>query len=120
MDILSQYIKYLNSQFAPRTAKRKIASVRAFYRELEFNERLEHNPFDKLRVRIHTPKQLPRTIPEHIIQEILTQAYIAYSPENVWSLRDKEVPPGLSGDEASPSFFYGYNYSTSVLKILLR
>ena len=87
-ELLSQYIKYLNSQFAPRTAKRKIASVRAFYRELEFNERLEHNPFDKLRVRIHTPKQLPRTIPEHIIQEILTQAYIAYSPENVWSLRD--------------------------------
>ena len=87
-EVLSQYIKHLNSRFSPRTAKRKIASVRAFYRELEFNERLELNPFEKLRVRIHTPKQLPRTIPEHIIRGILMQVYSTYSPENVWSLRD--------------------------------
>lgn len=87
-EVLSQYIKHLNSCFSPRTAKRKIASARAFYRELEFNERLELNPFEKLRIRIPTPKQLPRTIPEHIMREILMQAYRTYSPDNVWCLRD--------------------------------
>ena len=30
-DTLNQYIKYLNQHFAPRSVKRKLASVRAFY-----------------------------------------------------------------------------------------
>ena len=34
-ELLSQYIKHLNSHFSPRSAKRKLASVHAFYRELE-------------------------------------------------------------------------------------
>lgn len=87
-ELLSQYIKHLNRHFAPRSAKRKIASVRAFYRELEFNEQLPNNPFEKLRIRIHTPKQLPRTIPEHIVRGLLNQAYRGYSTGSPWSLRD--------------------------------
>ena len=30
--LMSEYIKHLNRHFSPRSAKRKIASVRAFYR----------------------------------------------------------------------------------------
>ena len=45
-DKLGQYIKYLNQHFSPRTVKRKLASVRAFYHELEVNEMLEEDPFD--------------------------------------------------------------------------
>lgn len=87
-ELLSQYIKYLNSHFSPRTAKRKLASLHAFYRELEFNDQLDYNPFEKLRMRIHTPKQLPRTIPEHIVQELLNEAYHVYSLDIPWALRD--------------------------------
>lgn len=90
-ELLSQYIKYLNSRFSPRAAKRKLASVHAFYRELEFNDQLDYNPFEKLRVRIHIPKQLPRTIPEHIVQGLLKEAYRVYSPDIPWALRDLVV-----------------------------
>ena len=37
-DLLSQYIKYLNNSFAPRSVKRKLASLRAFYRLMETRE----------------------------------------------------------------------------------
>ena len=87
-ELLSQYIKYLNSHLSPRTAKRKLASLHAFYHELEFNDQLDYNPFEKLRVRIHTPKQLPRTIPEHIVRRLLKEAYHDYSADMPWVLRD--------------------------------
>lgn len=87
-ELLSQYIKHLNCHFSPRSAKRKLASIRAFYRELEINELLEQNPFEKLRIRVHAPKQLPRTIPEHIVQGLLARAYNVYAPDRPLILRD--------------------------------
>ncbi len=70
-NMLNQYIKYLNQHFAPRYAKRKLASVRAFYHEMEICGELGENPFNKLRIRIHSPQQLPRVIPEQIVQALL-------------------------------------------------
>lgn len=85
---LSDYIKYLNQQFAPRTVKRKLASVRAFYHELYINEILPENPFDRLNVKIQAPKQLPRTIPKRLIEQLLQNAYQAYDPRCRETLRD--------------------------------
>ena len=87
-EALSQYIKYLNQQFAPRSVKRKLASVRAFYNELSLSGTLEVNPFDKLRIKIHSPQQLPRTIPQQIVKSLLQSAYDAYSPGKLTVLRD--------------------------------
>jgi len=36
--LLSLYMQYLNKAFAPRSAKRKMASIRAFFREMYLNE----------------------------------------------------------------------------------
>ena len=66
-NMLSQYIKYLNQHFAPRTVKRKLASIRAFYHALSDNDILDCNPFDKLHTRILSPNQLPQTIPPKIV-----------------------------------------------------
>lgn len=87
-DVLSQYMKHLNQHFAPRTVKRKLASVRAFYHELTVRGILEENPFDKLPVRIHFPQQLPRIIPSHLVYEMLQCAYASYSPQSRSALRD--------------------------------
>lgn len=87
-EVLNQYIKHLNQRYAPRSVKRKLASVKAFYREMELNEILETNPFDKLHIRIHSPKQLPRTIPNQTVQKLLQSAYDIYSPGNREILRD--------------------------------
>ena len=87
-DTLNQYIKYLNQHFAPRSVKRKLASVRAFYHEMEVNGELEENPFNKLHIRIHSPQQLPRIIPEQIVQALLQSAYDAYAQGGREVLRD--------------------------------
>lgn len=87
-DMLSGYIKHLNQNFAPRSVKRKLASVRAFFHELMLNGVLEENPFDKLHIRIQSPKQLPRIIPGPIVQSLLQGAYDAYAPNRRDILRD--------------------------------
>ena len=86
--MLNQYIKYLNQHFAPRSVKRKLASIRAFYHEMEISGELEANPFDKLHIRIHSPQQLPRIIPEQIVQALLQSAYDAYTQGCREVLRD--------------------------------
>lgn len=87
-DMLNRYIKHLNMCFAPRSVKRKLASVRAFYHELEYSGTLEENPFHKLHIRIQSPKQLPRTIPGHLVRSLLQSAYDTYSPDKREVLRD--------------------------------
>ena len=86
--LLSNYIKHLNQSFAPRSVKRKLASVRAFYHELELNDALEENPFGKLYIRIQSPKQLPRVIPNQIVHDLLQSAYADYTPSRRDVLRD--------------------------------
>ena len=87
-DLLSSYVKHLNQNFAPRSVKRKIASIRAFYHELKLDGTLEESPFDKLHIRIQSPKQLPRTIPSQIVHDLLQCAYASYSSSRRNILRD--------------------------------
>ena len=49
---------------------------------------LEENPFDKLQIRIHSPRQLPRIIPSQIVHDLLQSAYDNYRPGSRWILRD--------------------------------
>ena len=86
--VLNQYIKHINQTFAPRSVKRKLASVRAFYHEMELSGKLDENPFDKLHIRIQSPKQLPRIIPEQVVQALLQSAYDSYISGCRETLRD--------------------------------
>ena len=60
----------------------------AFLQELELNGTLQDNPFKKLHIHIHAPKQLPRIIPEHTVRYILQDAYDTYTPGRRETLRD--------------------------------
>ena len=43
LNLINQYIKYLNQNFSPRSVKRKLASIRAFFHEMEMSGKLlEH------------------------------------------------------------------------------
>lgn len=88
LNMLNRYIKHLNQSFAPRSVKRKLASLRAFYHEQELIGTLPENPFEKLHVRIQTPQQLPRIIPDEIVRSLLQSAYDAYVPGQREGLRD--------------------------------
>lgn len=87
-EVLNQYIKHINQVFAPRSVKRKLASVRAFYHEMELCGKLKENPFNRLHIRIQSPKQLPRIIPEQVVQNLLQSAYDSYMPGCRETLRD--------------------------------
>ena len=87
-DTLREFIIYLNKHFSPRSAKRKLASVRAFYNEMWASGLIKTNPFDKLRICIHSPQQLPRIIPQNTIELLLECAYEKYKVGNRTILRD--------------------------------
>ena len=50
-NVLNDYISDIHQHFRPKTTKRKIASVNAFFHYLVYEEILESNPFDKINIR---------------------------------------------------------------------
>lgn len=73
--ILEEYIRKLHQQYKPKTVKRKIASLKAFFRYLEYKEILDKNPFTKIQVRFREPTKLPKTIPLNIVELFLSTIY---------------------------------------------
>lgn len=72
---VDKYITDLHKQYKPKTVKRKIASVKAFFHYMEYKELINENPFDKLDIRFREAKLLPKTIPFHSIQTFLSTLY---------------------------------------------
>ena len=56
------YISRLHQQYKPKTIRRKIASIKAFFGYLEYEGLVQENPFSKLRIKLAIPVILPRTV----------------------------------------------------------
>ena len=76
--ILETYVAKLHQQYAPKTVKRKIASLKAFFHYLEYKEIINQNPFNKLQMRFREPIVLPKTIPLQTIETLLNAVYEQY------------------------------------------
>ena len=76
--MLEEHIATLHRQYQPKTAKRKIASLKAFFHFLEYKDLIEYNPFDRIQVHFREPVKLPKTIPLNIIETFLTTIYTQY------------------------------------------
>ena len=72
---LDCFITTLHKQYKPKTIKRKIASLKAFFHYLEYQGILNKNPFLKLDIRFREPKLLPKSISFHTVQKFLTILY---------------------------------------------
>lgn len=70
-EALNSYFYKLHNEYKPKTVKRKIASIKAFYHYLEFEELVEHNPLHKIDTRFKEPLLLPKTISSQDITKIL-------------------------------------------------
>lgn len=70
-EALNQYFLELHRKYKPKTVKRKIASIKAFYHYLEFEELIEHNPLHKIDTRFKEPLLLPKTITWQDMTKIL-------------------------------------------------
>ena len=53
---LNSYISLLHQKYRPKTAKRKIAALKAFFHYLICEEVLAYNPFDRLSVNLQSRK----------------------------------------------------------------
>lgn len=72
---LNEYITIMHPKYQPKTTKRKIASIKAFYQYLECEELIKTNPFNKINVKFREPVKLPRIIPNHIIESFISTMY---------------------------------------------
>lgn len=96
VDLLEKYIGKLHEKFKPKTVKRKIASLKAFFYYLEYKEMIDKNPFNKIQIHFREPVILPKTIPLGVVEKFLGTIYIqmdtartAYQKRN--ALRDAAV-----------------------------
>lgn len=72
---LEDFISLLHQHYKPKTVKRKIASLKAFFRYMEQIELISSNPFTKMRTKFREPIILPKVIPLHTIEEFLSLLY---------------------------------------------
>ena len=95
-NILENYISTLHEKYKPKTVKRKIASLKAFFHYLEYKEVVVINPFNKIQIKFREPTILPKTIPLLTVESFLStiytcrrQAPTAYQRKN--ALRDAAI-----------------------------
>lgn len=73
--ILENYITKLHQNYKPKTVKRKIASIKAFFHYLEYKEIIERNPFNRIQIKFREPVILPKTIPLQTVETFLSTIY---------------------------------------------
>lgn len=73
---LWDYIIFLNRKYKPKTAKRKIATLKAFCHYMLIHDLIEYNPFDKIETSIKEPLVLPKTIPLNIVNQLMSYLYL--------------------------------------------
>lgn len=73
--VLENYIAQLHQTYKPKTVKRKIASIKALFHYLEYRDIISGNPFSKLQIHFREPVILPKTIPLHTVEMLLSTVY---------------------------------------------
>lgn len=76
IQILESYISMLHQTYKPKTSKRKIASIKAFFHYLEFKDLIDINPMNKIQTKFREPITLPKIIPLHTIELFLSTMYL--------------------------------------------
>ncbi len=77
-DTLEAYIATLHQTYKPKTVKRKVASMKAFFHYLEYKDFITMNPFNKIHIKFREPVILPKTIPLYIVESFLSAIYSHY------------------------------------------
>ncbi len=73
--VLEAFIADLHQKYKPKTVKRKIAVLKAFFHYLEYKEIIDRNPFNKIQVKFREPVILPKTIPLCTVESFLSTIY---------------------------------------------
>lgn len=74
-NVIEDYIAHLHQKYKPKSVKRKIASLKAFFHHLEYKDNIQTNPFNKVQIKFREPVILPKTIPLHTLELFLSTIY---------------------------------------------
>lgn len=88
---LLAFFEHLHEVYKPKTAKRKIASLKAFFAYLEYEELIEGNPLQRIQTKFREPFCLPRTIPIEHIQQMLNAVYGALREQGITEYKSKTL-----------------------------
>lgn len=78
---ITAYLFHLHDTYKQKTTKRKIASLKAFFNYLEYEEKIERNPMNRVRAKFKEERVLPRSVPYEVIEQLLTVMYNRYEQE---------------------------------------
>ena len=70
--IVQSYIEEISKKYVAKSLKRKIASVKAFFNYLEFEDLIVVTPFRKIRLNIKEPKRLPKSLSLFDMEKLLS------------------------------------------------
>jgi len=73
--IVQKYIDEISKKYAAKSLKRKIASIKAFFNYLEFEDLIVVTPFRKIRLNIKEPKRLPKSLSLFDMEKLLSFLY---------------------------------------------
>ena len=65
----------LHQAYTPKTVKRKITSLKAFFHFLEYRNLIEKSPFSKIHVKVREPFILSKIIPLYTVEVFLSTIY---------------------------------------------
>lgn len=88
-ECIQAFISELHRKYKIKSVKRKIACLKAFLSYMEYEEIIAANPFSKLRVKLHEPFLLPKTIPLSTVDRLLKCVYTTKDALPVNSYRHK-------------------------------
>ena len=72
---IQDYLAVLHRKYKIKSVKRKIASLKAFMNYLEYENILPENPLNRMRIKLHAPFILPRTVSLNTLDSLLQCAY---------------------------------------------
>lgn len=78
---INEYLQFIHGKYKQKTVKRKIASVKAFFRYLEDEEIIELDPFHKIKTKFKEELVLPKIIPRTVIEQLLDYLYKEFADE---------------------------------------
>lgn len=74
-ELFKIYLQELSAEYKVSTIKRKVASIKAFFSYLEFEDRILLNPCRKVKINLKEPITLPRTLTFQEIELIFSWLY---------------------------------------------
>lgn len=81
-ETIERYIKQLYQNYKPKTAKRKIACLKAFFHYLETEDYIASSPFHKITIKRREAMVLPKTISVSTVSKMLNKVYFASERED--------------------------------------